>query len=683
MKWFQMRRYAFNSLFVLCLLCSNVMGAQIKDTESATHGDSASMYQITDTYEFKGFKLIQINLSVLSHYSYMIVSDGKALVVDPGRDIQFYLETAKDQNLTITGLFLSHSHADFVAGHMELLKAVKCPIYQSALSKAEYKIEPVTDGSTLQLGQAKVVFMDTPGHVLDASSALVYSAGKAEPEFMLSGDYLFVGSVGRPDLVTGTTSAALANAIFDTWTQKISKLPDATRVFPAHGAGSLCGAHLRDAPFTTIGEERRSNPFLMHTTRSEFVTAVLGELSEPPQYFGYNALMNRQGPPLVDWMAMPEKLPPTPELTRADQVYVVDIRDAGDFAAGHIPNSVNIGLRGRFETWTGIMVPWGSNVVLYGEDTDVQEAFHRLHRVGYTGKVILHSEWKKAGLPLNQNMLIPPAELYAAMEAGTEPIIVDVRLPSEWMGLRIGTVLNLPLNKLADLSSKLNPRDPVIAVCNSAYRSTLAIGILERKGFTNVTSLAGGSQAWIDAGYPVYGSEKNTVSAAPQKVVHLPERICASELNRMLLDLPGTFDLVDIRPAIMFEDYHLPGSVNVAIGDLIGNPAYLTGAGALVIVDRDGSLAMAVAGILSQKTQRTIKAMHGGLENYWNQYTGIQPGITAPTGTAPTEKNLSPDAAGPSAPYTPQLSTPPPSPSSPATPPVIPSQQPIKKSAGC
>jgi rhodanese-related sulfurtransferase/glyoxylase-like metal-dependent hydrolase (beta-lactamase superfamily II) len=667
MKRRKLTGYSMSCLALTALACACVMGAQIKDTESATHGDSASLYQITDTYEYPGFKLIQINLPVLSHYSYMIVSDGKALVVDPGRDIQFYLDTAKAQNLTIMGVFLTHSHADFVAGHMEMVKAVACPIYQSALSKAEYKIEPVTDDTTFQVGQARVVFMDTPGHVMDGTSALFYSAGKADPEFMLSGDYLFVGSVGRPDLVTGTTSAALSNAIFDTWANKVSKLPDVTRVFPAHGAGSLCGAHLRDAPFTTIGEERRSNPFLQYTARSEFVTAVLSELSDPPQYFGHNALMNRQGPTLVDWTAKPETLTPAMSLTEADKTYVVDVRDAADYAAGHIPNSVNIGIRGRFETWTGIMVPWGSNVVLAGEAPDIQEAFHRLHRVGYTGKSVVTSEWQKAGLALNKNILMPPAQLYAAMQAGTEPIIVDVRLPSEWMGLRIGTVLNLPLNKLSDLSGKLSPADPVVAVCNSAYRSTLAIGILERKGFTRVTSLAGGSQAWIDAGYPVYGAEtKTTVSTTPRRVIPLPERICASELNRMIMDLPGTFDLVDIRPPAMFADYHLPGSVNVDIADLVGNPVYLTGAGALVIVDRDGSLAMAVAGILSQKTQRQIKAVYGGLEAYWNQATGSGP---APAMTAPAGGGMSLPAPGalpaaPSAPVQPIPST-------------------TKKSAGC
>ncbi len=664
MKLHRLVRYFFNCLALIGLICVCAPGAQIKDTESATHGDSASLYQITESYAYAGFTLIQINLPVLSHYSYMIVSDGKALMVDPGRDIQFYLDTARAQDFRIVGIFLSHSHADFVAGHMEMVKAVNCPIYQSPLSHAEYKIEPVTDGSTLQVGQAKVAFIDTPGHVIDGTSALVYSPGKTDPECMLSGDYLFVGSVGRPDLVAGTTSAALAHAIFDTWTKKVGRLPDTTPVFPAHGAGSLCGAHLRDAPFTTIGEERTSNPFLLHTARSEFVTAVLSELSEPPQYFGHNALINRQGPPLVDWAAKPEILAPDMTLTDADKTYVVDMRDAMDFAAGHIPNAVNIGVRGRFETWTGIMVPWGSNVVLAGEDADIQEAFHRLHRVGYTGKAVILSDWQKAGLALNKNTLMPPAKLYRDMQTGTEPIIVDVRLPSEWMGLRIGTVLNLPLNKLADLSTKLNPGDPVVAVCNSAYRSTLAIGILERKGFTQVTSLAGGSQAWIDAGYPVYGAEtKTTVSTASRRVVPLPERLCASELNRMMMDLPGTFDLVDIRPPAMFADYHLPGSMNVAIADLIGNPAYLTGAGALVVVDRDGSLAMAVGGILSQKTQRTIKAVYGGLDAYWNQAAGPAPAMTAPAGPM----SLPAPGAMPTAP----------------APPAQPAQSTTRKSVGC
>jgi len=647
-------------VFFFFVLMAEAYSSAIKDSESATHGDEASSYQIVDTYEFPDFKLLQINLAVLSHYSYMLVSEGDALIVDPGRDVQFYIDTANSLKAKITGIFLTHSHADFVAGHMELVSKTGCPVYQSGLSNAEYLIEPIKEGTTLTLGKAKIVFMDTPGHVIDGTSALVYSEGKTDPEFMLSGDYLFVGSVGRPDLVTGTTSAALASAIFDTWVNKVSKLPASTRVFPAHGAGSLCGAHLRDAPFTTIGEEQASNPFLQHKTRSAFVTAVLNELSEPPQYFGHNAAMNRLGPPLLDSAPAPQSVEPDQALTDIEKFYVIDIRDSKKFAEGHVPNSVNIGLRGRFETWTGIMVPWGANVVVCGDEVEIVEALHRLQRVGYTARSLQFEAWKKAGNPVLSNTLMPPEELYAAMEAGSQPIIVDVRLPSEWMGLRIGTVLNLPLNKLAELSAKLNPEDQVVAVCNSAYRSTLAIGILERKGFTRVTSLDGGSQAWIDAGYPVYGAEKKSGGGLiAQKVVLLPERICANELNRMLLDLPGTFELVDIRPPAMFHDYNIEGSVNTDISELMSNPAYLAGAGPLVIVDRDGSLAMAVAGILSQKTKRNIKALYGGLEAYWN--IGAEGASSA-----------APAAAPPMTPASPQ-----PQPKS------KPAAQPNKKSAGC
>jgi len=644
-------------------------GSSIKDSESTTHGADASQYQVVDTYEYPGFKLIQINLPVLSHYSYILASDGQALLVDPGRDVQFYLDTVKQQNLKIIGLYLTHSHADFIAGHTEVTNVVDCPIYQSAKSKAKYKITAVEEDTVIQVGQARVESIDTPGHVVDGTSALIYSPQRDQPALMLSGDYLFVGSVGRPDLVVGTTSAALAGYAYDTWHNKVSKLPDSVQVFPAHGAGSLCGAHLRDAPFTTIGEERTSNPYLQYKSKAEFVTAVLSDLSEPPQYFGHNATMNRQGPPLVDWTrSLTDKKAPSQDLTDTSKFYVIDVRETQAFAAGHISNAVNIGLRGRFETWTGIMVPWASNVVLCGSEKEIKEGLHRLHRVGYTADYTLFDEWKEASLPLNRNELISPQALYATQQSGNWPLVVDVRLPNEWMGLRIGTVLNLPLNKLAVLSAKLNKNEPVVAVCNSAYRSTLAIGILEREGFSQVTSLDGGAEAWIEAGYPVYGAEAHaghTVTA--RQIVPLPERICANELNRLLLDLPGTFDLVDIRPPTMFQDYQLPGSLNVGIAELIHNPAYLTGAGPLIIVDRDGSLAMAVAGILSQKTQRNIKALYGGLEAYWLQ-NEVPSSVTMPIPSQAAPPGLpSPMLPGPSAPSGP----------------VQKPQRPTRKSAGC
>lgn len=627
--------------------------AAIKDTESASHGTDAAQYQLVDTYKFDGYEIVQINLPVLSHYSYMIVSEGKALIVDPGRDVDYYVNYLKDNELSVVGIFLSHSHADFVAGHMELVKLYNCPIYQSVKSNAEYKIEPIKDGSQIEVGKAIIQFLDTPGHVLDGTSATVGSTTQT-PDLIFTGDFLFVGGVGRPDLVTGTTSSALAGMLYDTWTQKVSKLPDSVKVFPAHGAGSLCGAHLKDQPFSTIGEERVSNPTLQHKIRNEFITAVLSELQEPPQYFGHNAAMNRQGPPLVNWTESPVMVNADSSLQNNEAFYVVDIRDNKSFAAGHVPNSVNIGLRGRFETWTGIMVPWASNLVLYGEQADLTEAVRRLHRIGYKAKVFSFSDWQKKNLALLTNTLVLPQELYTKMQSDNGPVIVDVRLPNEWMGLRIGTVLNLPLNHLSELSAKLDTSLPIVAVCNSAYRSSMAIGILERKGFKNVTSLDGGSEAWIQAGLPVYGSETKASPSqiATRKMIPLPERISAAELKRSLMDLPGTFQIVDIRPPQMYADYNLAGSLNVDIVELVSNPAYLVGTGPLIIVDRDGSLAMAVGGILAQKTQRQIKVLYGGLETYWKESDFAMPDSKS-MGTAPTQFSPPITPTVPSAPTAP------------------------------
>jgi len=234
------------------------------------------------------------------------------------------------------------------------------------------------------------------------------------------------------------------------------------------------------------------------------------------------------------------------------------------------------------------------------------------------------------------------------------------------MGLRIGTVLNLPLNKLSELSSKLDPTQPVVTVCNSASRSSMAIGALERKGFKDVRSMAGGGEAWLAAGLPVIQPQSavGTVASTPTRAIRLPERISASELKRLLLDLPGTFDLVDMRPPAMFAYYSLPGARNVDVADLMHNPVYRTGTGPRVIVDRDGSLAMAVGGILSQKTERAIKVLYGGLEAYWAE-SELKPAQT-PTPLAVPPSSV-PAGRGPSAPA--------PLPSTP-----IPTK---KKSAGC
>ncbi|MBI5568699.1 MAG: MBL fold metallo-hydrolase [Desulfomonile tiedjei] len=506
-----MKRVFFLAFCLALAIAQTALGADIKDSESATHGSDSSTYRIVDTYVFPGFKVIQFTLPVLSVYSYLLMSDGEALLVDPVRDVSFYLETAKKEGARIKGAYLTHSHADFVAGHTEITKALNLPIYQSHKSGAKYPIVAMDEKSKVKIGQATLKFMDTPGHTPDGQCCAVYSDDDPDkPKLLFTGDVLFVGSVGRPDLMEGTVPAAwLASAMYDSWTDKLSKLPDSVMIFPAHGAGSLCGAHLSDEPKSTIGQEKASNPYLKAKGRGEFVALVLQGLPEAPQYFQHNARMNREGPPPVDWAApMPAEIKASADLTEPDKYYLVDVRDAKDYAEGHIPNSVNIAVRGRLENWVGTMVPWGAQMVLVGDAGLLQEARHRLHRVGYRGDLMTLDSWTQAKLPLKQGSPVSPRDLHALMQKGQAPLVVDVRLPAEWMALRIGTVLNLPLSHLAELSAKLDPEQPVVLVCNSAYRSSMATGILERKGIKKARNLEGGSQAWMDAGLPVYEGEK-------------------------------------------------------------------------------------------------------------------------------------------------------------------------------
>jgi len=655
---------------------------ELKDAESATHGFEGAMHQVVDTYLYPGFKMIQFNLAVLSHYSYMLISSGQSLVVDPDRDIDFYLEHAKKEGAPIMGVILTHSHADFVAGHIELASTLQVPIYQNASSGAGYEIEPMKEGSVVEFGSLLLEFIESPGHTPDSMCIKIHGTDKQDsPVCMLTGDTLFVGSVGRPDLMGGHVApASLASMLYDTWTEKLSKLKDNVVIFPAHGAGSLCGAHLSDKPFSTIGAERTSNSYLQHKTRSTFIAAVLEGLPEAPQYFKHNAAMNRSGPEKVDWDApLPPEMKPDTSLSDPTRFYVVDIRNAKEYAACHIPNAVNIGVRGRLEAWVGIMVPWDAKLVLCGALAELKEAIRRLHRTGYNPFGIINVETCRKNellLATVSTLSIKPLELYELMQQGKEPLIVDVRLPNEWMGLRIGTVINLPLNHLFEQSSGLDPTQPVVTVCNSAYRSSMAVGVLERKSFRTVRSMEGGGEAWINAGFPVYGAETRAIAstpgtAAPKREIKLAERLSAAELKRLLMDLPDTFDLVDIRPPVQYADYNLPGSLNVDIADLLNNPAYLTGAGPLIVTDRDGSLAMMVAGILSQKTQRSIKALYGGLEAYWreSETAGIAAGGASPgIGSAlPQTRSVQPSTPAKMRSSTPAQKT----------------EAPKKKSAGC
>jgi hydroxyacylglutathione hydrolase len=651
-----MKRRCFNILLAMAVFLTSVTtwGAAVSgDAEAATHGDEAASVQLVKETELKTPDVVfrQYNLGVLSHYSYLIGSGGEALIVDPARDIDRYLMDAKELGLKITKVYLTHSHADFVAGHMELAKATGAEILINADTKALYPHKPLKDNDEVKVGKVRGVVITTPGHTPDGTCMLVYLGSTEKPDFVFTGDTMFIGSVGRPDLLgEGMSAASLAELGYYTWRDKLSKIPDETKLYPAHGAGSLCGAHLSDKPVSTFGEQKRDNPYLQHKDLTSYVMAVIDGLPEAPQYFKHNAKMNHDGPALVARdKIMPAALT-APEVSAMAKkgTWLVDVRDAKAFAATHPQGAINIGIRGRFETWTGIMIPWGEPFVLIGSNQEVLESASRLKRIGYdTPAGFLQGAtegWKTAGLPVGSLKLVQAQSLHKEMQVGTAPIIVDVRLPSEWMALRIGNILNIPINKLFVDGKRLAKNMPVLTVCNSAYRSSMGGSVLLKLGFKDVRNMDGGSEAWIAAGLPTVSATGggHGPSATPVRAVKLPDRIDAAELKRMIMDLPGTFEVVDVRPSAQFADFNLPGSMNVDIGEMIDNSAYLNGVVPLVIVDRDGSLAMAVGGILSQKTARPIKVLFGGLEAYWNSSGLIPaPAIATPV-MAPAVKPVTP-----------------------------------------
>ena len=683
-----MQKLGFMGCALACVVFS-ATGARAAslpgDAEAATHGDEAANVQLVKETGQKtsDFVFRQYNLGVLSHYSYLIGSGGEALIVDPARDISRYLKDAQELGLKITKVYLTHSHADFVAGHMELAKATGAEIIVNEATKAGYPHKPVKDGDTVTFGTVRAVIVTTPGHTPDSTCLYVYHpAAEANPAFVLTGDTLFIGSVGRPDLMGDSMSAAsLAEMGYHSWRDKLSKLPDNTRFFPAHGAGSLCGANLSDKPVSSIGEQRRENVYLQHKDLPSYIMAVIDGLPDAPQYFQHNAKMNHDGPPLVDWdKTTPPALPATEAAARMQKgAWLVDVRDTKEFAGRHPTDAINIGIRGRFETWTGIMIPWGEPFILTGSDAEVQEAAFRLKRIGYDAPAgYLQGgldAWVAAQLPTRTVTLVKPADLYKQMQTATAPVIVDVRLPSEWMGLRIGNVLNMPLNKLFVDGKRLSKEMPVLTVCNSAYRSSMGAAALLKMGFKDVLNMEGGSEAWIEQGLPTMGNSAPACPIArvaaegmpatpPARAVKLPERLAAAELKRMMMDLPGTFEIVDVRPPAQYADFSLPGSMNADIANVIANPTYLNGSVPLVIVDRDGSLAMAVGGILSQETQRTIKVLYGGLDAYWNESGAPIPPVSPLPTAAPALRQPVPAPA-------------------PATPAPAAPETPKKKSAGC
>jgi glyoxylase-like metal-dependent hydrolase (beta-lactamase superfamily II)/rhodanese-related sulfurtransferase len=451
----------------------------------------------------------QYYLGCLAHASYLIADERSkvAAVIDPQRDIGQYVEEARKLGVEIRHVLLTHFHADFVAGHLELRSLTGARIYLGAQAKAEYEFTALKDGDALEFGDTRLSILETPGHTPEGISIVVHDLTKdaRKPHAVLTGDTLFIGDVGRPDLFAsvGVTAGELGSMLYESLHGKLLKLPDETLVYPAHGAGSMCGKKLSSESVSTIGEQRRYNYALQPMTRDEFVALVTADQPDAPAYFAYNATLNRQERDVLDTQ-LAQALKPLAldaALLLANQgAQLVDVRSPADFAGGHMQGSINIGLEGSFATWSGSILDPKRPVIVIAEPGREQEAAVRLGRVGFE-RVAGHLKGGMGALDKRPELVARSTRItvqaLAERLAGKDaPLVLDVRTPAEWNNGHIEGALHIPLNRLQQRMAEV-PRNAKLAViCRSGYRSSVATSLMHAAGLHDVIDVTGGMDAW-------------------------------------------------------------------------------------------------------------------------------------------------------------------------------------------
>ena len=460
--------------------------------------------------------LKQYYLGCLAHASYLLGDEASstAIIVDPQRDIQQYLADAERLRLQIRHVFLSHFHADFVAGHLELRARCGATIHLGSRAKAEYAFAAMKDGDTIEFPGLRLQVLETPGHTIESISILVFDLGKdgAQPYAVLTGDTLFIGDVGRPDLRAslGWSANDLGSHLFDSLHNKLLKLPDETLVYPAHGSGSLCGKNLSSDTVSPLGVQRRMNYALQPMTKEEFIRLVTADQPDAPPYFTYDAILNTR-----EHTSLDENLEQVLHPIELDEVLrmgdagaqILDVRDAAEYAKGHLAGSINIGLGGQYATWAGTVLDRTKPIVIIAEPGREKEAALRLGRIGFD----LVTGYLRRGMEAlaHRSDLVWPTERISAPAVAEElsnpgpPLLLDIRNTREWATKHVEGSVNIPLNHLQERIGEI-PRDRRIAIhCAGGYRSSIAASILQQYGITNLTEMAGGLAAWEAAKLPV------------------------------------------------------------------------------------------------------------------------------------------------------------------------------------
>ena len=459
-------------------------------------------------------KIKQYYLACLSHASYMITDETTktAAVVDPQRDIDQYLADAKAGGYAIKYVFLTHFHADFVAGHIELRDKAGATIHLGRRAQAEFECVQMKDGYTVEFGDVKLEVLETPGHTPEGISILVYdlAASAADPLAVLTGDTLFIGDVGRPDLLAsiGVTADELADMLYDSITNKLVKLPDATLVYPAHGAGSLCGKALSSDTVSTIGEQKKFNYALQPMSLEEFKKIVTADQPEAPDYFAHDAILNRK-----ERTALHDTMEQSLKPLSVDEVLgvvakggqLLDVRDAIDFEGEHLKGAINIPLSGKYATWAGSMLTQSEPIIVIADEGGEEEAVMRLGRIGFdnvNGYLAggMRALEKRPELAERTERITAPAladwRAGRRTDASPEPTVLDVRSEAEYAAGHIPGSINIPLPQLEDRSGELPTAGPLVVHCEGGYRSAIGVSLLQKLGRQHVHDLVGGFKAW-------------------------------------------------------------------------------------------------------------------------------------------------------------------------------------------
>lgn len=451
-------------------------------------------------------KFIQYYLDCLSHASYLIAdeSTGRAVVVDPQRDVAEYLADAKELGVSIELVIETHFHADFLSGHLELAKATGAKIVYSSVAQTEFVSMGVDDGQRYSLGEVMLEFRHTPGHTPESLSVVVYEhAGDEVPYGVLTGDALFIGDVGRPDLLAsiGFTREELADKLYDSLHTQLMTLPDATRVYPAHGAGSACGKNLSTELWSTMGEQKATNYALRAPDKETFMALVTEGQPPAPSYFVYDAILNRKDRELLDETKMPTAMSYAQVRDAMSKgAVLVDGRGPEEFALGHLRGAVNIGLEGRYAEFAGSVVATDADIVLFTEPGQELEAKTRLARIGFD-RVIGYLARPFEVMFDHQDQVQVASRLTAkAFDERAAQIadlqVVDVRNPGEVAAGMIPGAVSIPVGQLPARLAELDPARPTVVYCAGGYRSSVAASLLRAHGFTDVSDILGGYGAW-------------------------------------------------------------------------------------------------------------------------------------------------------------------------------------------